>query len=187
MKSLTKLQKNALITFSIYFLVLVWVILLKCNMEWPVYVSRLSMGSMTLAERAEWSFCHFRFNEDGPIYSQAAIEDMVVNMILFLAVGMTLPLVLKEKKALVPFIGFGISLFFELTQFFNTIGGFAYIDLITNTLGTIIGMLFAHLIMKALKQNEKAASGILIVFQFIFSIIVGYGVVNTINHIEIYL
>lgn len=187
MKSLTKLQRNALITFAVYFLVLVWVILLKCNMEWPIYVSRLSMGGMTLAERAEWSFCHFRFNEDGPIYSQAAIEDMVVNIILFLAVGMTLTLVINKKKVLIPFIGFGLSLFFELTQFFNTIGGFAYIDLITNTLGTIVGMLLTHLVMKALKQNEKVASGILMAFQFLFGVIVGYGIVNTINNIEIYL
>jgi glycopeptide antibiotics resistance protein len=156
-------------------------------MEWPIFMSRLSIGSMTLAERAEWSFCHFRFNDDAPFYSKAAIEDMVANMIVFLAVGGTLSLVFEKKKAIVPFIGFGMSLFFELTQFFNTIGGFAYIDLITNTLGTILGMLLAYLIMTAINKNEKIASGILIVFQFIFSIIVGYGVYNTINHIEIYL
>ena len=187
MRSLTKLQKTAIATFFIYLLALVWVVLFKCNMEWSVFMSRLSMGSMTLAERAEWSFCHFRFNDDAPFYSQTAIEDMVANMIVFLPIGGTLYLILDKKKALIPFIGFGMSLFFELTQFFNTIGGFAYIDLITNTIGTILGMLIAYLIMTAINKNEKVASGILVVFQLLFSAIAVYGIVNTINHIEIYL
>lgn len=180
-----KLQLNALITFSIYILVLVWVIALKCNMEWPIFVSKLSMGSMTLAERAEWSFCHFRFNGDGPIYSKDAIEDMIVNVVLFLAVGMTLPIVLDRKKALTPLIAFFISLAFEMAQFFNTIGGFAYIDLITNTLGAVIGMIIVHFLLKALKPD--VASKILVIFQFIFGIIVIYGTVNTIINIDIYL
>ena len=63
------LKKDAIITFAIYMLILVWVIGLKCNMEFPVFMSKLSMGQMTLAERAEWSFCHIRFNNDGAMFS----------------------------------------------------------------------------------------------------------------------
>ena len=185
MKSTTKLQKHAALTFFIYILVLVWVITLKCNMEFPIFMSRATLEEMTLAERAEWSFCHFRFNEDGPFYSPAAIEDMLVNIVLFLAVGMTLPMALGKKKYITPFLGFLISLTFEMVQFFNAIGGFAYIDLITNTLGTIIGMIITHFLLKVIKPN--LATKILIVFQVIFSIIVIYGTINTINHIEIYL
>ena len=180
-----KLKLNAIITFSIYMLVLIWVIALKCNMEFPIFMSKLSMGSMTLAERAEWSFCHFRFNGDGPIYSKDAIEDMIVNVVLFLAVGMTLPVVLGRKKALTPVIAFCISLIFEIAQFFNMIGGFAYIDLITNTLGSIIGMIIVHFLLKALKPD--VASKILVLFQVIFGVIVIFGTVNTIINIDIYL
>ena len=166
-------------------LVLIWVIALKCNMEFPIFMSKLSMGNMTLAERAEWSFCHFRFNGDGPIYSKDAIEDMIVNVVLFLAVGMTLPVVLGRKKALTPVIAFCISLTFEIAQFFNMIGGFAYIDLITNTLGAIIGMIIVHFLLKALKPD--VASKILVLFQVIFGVIVIFGTVNTIINIDIYL
>lgn len=183
---MTKLQKYALATFITYLLVLIWVISLKCNMEWPVFMSRLSMGSMTLAERAEWSFCHFRFNEDGPIYSPAAIEDMVVNVILFLAVGMLLPMILEKRKYVAtPLVAFGLSLTFELVQFFSTVGGFAYIDLITNTLGAILGMIIIHLLLKVI--NPPLATKILAVVEVAFIAIVIYGTINTVNNIHIYL
>ena len=182
---MTKLQKNALGAFLIYIMVLVWVILLKCNMEWPIYVSRLSMGSMTIAERAEWSFCHFRFNGDGPISSRDAIEDIIVNVVLFLAIGMTLPMALGKRKGLTPIFAFLISLGFEITEFFDTIGGFAYIDLITNTLGAIIGMMILHLLLKVIKTDS--ACKILGAAQIAFAIITVYGIINTIIHIDIYL
>ena len=185
MRSLSKLQKNALLTFGIYMLVLVWVIGLKCNMEFSIFMSKLSMGQMSLAERAEWSFCHMRFNEDGPMFSAASIEDMLANMVLFLPVGMILPMVFDSKRyLLVPVFGFGLSLFFEISQFFNTIGGFAYIDLITNTLGTIIGTVLTYFILKLIKP--KTASIILAVFSVIFGAIVIFGTVNTVMNIEIY-
>lgn len=186
MKSFTKLQKSALITFIVYLLLLVWVITLKCNMEFSIFMSKLSMGSMTIAERAEWSFCHFRFNGDGPIYSKDAIEDMLVNVVLFLAVGMTLPMIFEKRKYLkTPLAAFGLSLAFEIVQFFSTIGGFAYIDLITNTLGAIVGMIILHFLLKVIKPD--VARVILTVFSVIFGIIVIYGTVNTINNIHIYL
>ncbi len=184
MKS-TKLQKDALITLGIYMLVLVWVIGLKCNMEFSILMSKLSMGQMSLAERAEWTFCHMRFNEDGPMFSAASIEDMLANMALFLPVGMILPMVYQKKRyILTPITAFGISLFFEISQFFNTIGGFAYIDLITNTLGAIIGMVLSYFILKLIKP--KTASIILEIFFVIFSAIAIFGTVNTVMHIEIY-
>ena len=181
MKNLTKLQKYSLITFGIYMLALIWVISFKCNMEWPIFMSKLSMGQMTLAERAEWSFCHFRFNGDGPIYSKDAIEDM-----LFLPVGMTLPMVFRRNVALITILlGFGISLAFEISQFFNMIGGFAYIDLITNTLGTALGVLLLYLIRKVV--DDRLAVKILFVFQIIFAVIAIFGTVNTIINIDLYL
>ena len=180
------LKKDAIITFAIYMLILVWVIGLKCNMEFPIFMSKLSMGQMTLAERAEWSFCHIRFNNDGAMFSKDSIEDMVVNIILFLAVGMLLPLIYQRKKYLLtPITAFFISLFFEISQFFNTIGGFAYIDLVTNTLGAILGMILIHFIMKAI--NNRTALVILRIFAVIFSAIVIFGTVNTILNIDIYL
>lgn len=186
MRSLSKLQKSALLTFGIYMLILIWVIGLKCNMEFPVFMSKLSMGQMSLAERAEWSFCHMRFNEDGPMFSLASIEDMLANIALFLPVGMLLPLIFDNKKyLLVPFLGFGLSLFFEISQFFNTIGGFAYIDLITNTLGAIIGALLTYIIMKLI--SERAANITLGIFSVLFGIIAIYGTVSTIINIDIYL
>ena len=186
MKSLTKLQKYSLITFGIYMLVLIWVISFKCNMEWPIFMSRLSMGSMSLAERAEWSFCHFRFNGDGPFYSKDAIEDMLVNIVLFLTVGMTLPMMFKRNGTLLTILsGFGISLAFEISQFFNMIGGFAYIDLITNTLGTALGVLLLYLIRKVV--DDRLAVKILFAFQIVFAVIAIYGTVSTIVNIDLYL
>ncbi len=186
MKIFTKLQKGALITFVIYCLVLIWVITFKCNMEFSIFMSKLSMGSMTLAERAEWSFCHFRFNGDGPVNTKDAVEDILVNISLFLPVGALLPMILKKKKFLkTPIIAFGMSLTFELVQFFSTIGGFTYIDLITNTLGAILGMIIVHFLLKVIKP--EVASKILVAADAIFGVVAIFGIVNTINNIHIYL
>ncbi len=95
-------------------------------------------------------------------------------------------MIVEKKKYLVtPILGFGISLGFEITQFFNTIGGFAYIDLITNTLGTVFGMVLVHLLLKVIKPS--LASKILIAFSVIFGIIAVYATINTLIHIDIYL
>ena len=47
MRSLTKLQKSALIAFSAYLLALVWVITLKCNMVQVVAESRYFVGQQS--------------------------------------------------------------------------------------------------------------------------------------------
>ena len=185
MKPLTKLQKDAILTFGIYMLLLTWIIGLKCNMETPVFFSKNYMGGMSLAERAEWSFCHFRFTGEEPIYLNKVIDDILVNIFLFLAVGMIWPLFFNNKNHLfAPLFGFGISFFLEISQFFNTIGGFAYIDLITNTLGATIGALLTHTIMKRI--SDRTASIILNIFAVVFGIFVIYGTINTIVNIEIY-
>ena len=185
MKSLTKLQKNALFTFVMYLLFLTWVIELKCNMEMPIFYSKTYMGGMSLAERAEWSFCHFRFTGEEPIYLNKVIDDILVNIFLFLAVGMLLPLIFNNQKyRLTPILGFGLSLFFEISPFFNTLGGFAYIDLITNTLGATIGALLTHTIMRRI--NNRTANVILNVFSVFFSVLAIYGIVSTIIHIDVY-
>jgi glycopeptide antibiotics resistance protein len=111
---------------------------------------------------------------------------MLVNILLFLPVGMTLPMVFRRNEALITFLfGFGISLAFEISQFFSTIGGFAYIDLITNTLGTTLGVLLLYLIRKVV--DDRLAVKILFVFQIIFAAIAIFGTVNTIINIDLYL
>ncbi len=185
MKRLTKLKGMALATFITYFLVLVWIISLKCNMETPIISSRDFLTSMNLLERAEWSFSTFRINGDDPNNFKEIFKDVLVNILLFLPVGMTLPFLFREKNSLaVIFLGFVLTLGFEFSQYYFALGGFTYIDLLTNTFGTIIGVLLLHLLRKII--SDKVATIILAAFVVIFAAIAIFGTVNTINHIDLY-
>lgn len=186
MKIPNKQRRTAAILFLIYILILVWVIMLKCNMEIPVRMSLQFFGDMTVEQRAEWTFCHFRFNGDGPFVSKDAIEDILVNIILFTPIGMMLPFIFKKQRfPLTALYGFLISLAFELSQFIFAIGGFAYIDLITNTVGSVLGCALFYLIYPRLK--ESTALKILHLTECALLCVLGFATVNTIINIEIYL
>jgi glycopeptide antibiotics resistance protein len=185
MKIQNKLRRTAAMLFLIYILILVWVIMLKCNMEIPVRMSLEFFGDMTVEQRAEWTFCHFRFNGDGPFISKDAIEDMLVNIVLFVPIGMMLPFIFKKHRfPMTALYGFLMTLAFELSQFIFAIGGFAYIDLITNTAGSVIGCALFYLIYPRLKENTVLK--ILHLAECTLLCILGFATVNTILNIELY-
>lgn len=185
MKITNETRKLGVLALIIYILVLVWVIMLKCNMEVPVRMSLEFFGEMTIEQRVEWTFHHFRFNGDGPLLSKDAIEDIIVNIILFIPIGAFLPFIFRNGALLLtPLYAFLITLGFELSQFIFGIGGFAYIDLITNTIGGIIGCGIFYLVTR--KAKDDHIKNLLLAICCLLLCILGFGLVNTIINVDIY-
>ena len=97
-----------------------------------------------------------------------------LNILLFLPMGFFLPLLWKKYRAILPCIlfGFCFSLTIELLQVF-TYRATDVNDLITNTLGTLIGWLFTtgiHLCFPSVRQHSRS-SDLVFVIAIPFSIL----------------
>lgn len=92
------------------------------------------------------------FAERGSIW---AFKNLGGNIILFIPIGIFLPLIWKRQRRLVSFIltVTGVILLVELIQLFAMLGSFDIDDLIFNVLGAIIGFIITKLIWR--NKNEK--------------------------------
>lgn len=171
------IKKAALIALSIYALVLFWGLILKCNLRDVVIDSRISMSEMTLLERTISS---------AGIFSKTNSYDIILNMLAFLPIGLLFPFFIEKntyfKSAI---LGTFISLAIELAQLLIPIGGFAYMDIITNSLGAFIGAMIHYLLHNITEERMQIialrVSSVLAAFTGMFAI------VNTIRNIDIYL
>ena len=173
-----KIKRLALITFILYMLVLFWIIALKCNMKVPISDTRAMNAGKTLAERFD---LYLRLKT---VRSDAA--DSLVNIILFIPVGMLLPFFMRKLKyAKTVIIGFLMTVGFEVLQIITCFGMFTYADLIHNTAGAAIGALIHFLLLKIAKEKPLT-----ITFYILFAILgittlIGY--INTAINIGIYI
>ncbi len=74
------------------------------------------------------------------------------NIIMFIPIGILIPILFKIKNLTVIFIGFSLSLFIEINQLF-LVRGTDIDDIIFNTLGTTLGLLIYKLLYKKLKSR----------------------------------
>lgn len=93
-------------------------------------------------------------------YNDEAIRTMIMNMALFLPLGLTLPYVFGNRKDIrrkwicCLLIGCGISIAVELVQYCFALGQAETDDVICNTLGCGLGVL-ADCIYEGAKKNKK--------------------------------
>ena len=105
------------------------------------------------------------------------IFDEFFNMIIFAPFGIALPLINKKIKILPQVLFcFCLSLIIEVTQYFTAIGGLASDDLIMNTLGYFLGLVFYILIFK--KLSDKTNYRVLLIVDVLLCIIAVIGVVT---------
>lgn len=82
--------------------------------------------------------------------------DVWGNIILFMPLGIYLAIIFKEMKpAKIIGIGLAASFTFEALQYLLGIGASDITDLITNTLGTAVGLMICILIRKIIKDEER--------------------------------
>ena len=113
-------------------------------------------------------------------------EDTLVNIILFLPLGMVLPFLMKKRVYLNSILsGAVISVAFEVFQIVSCIGMFTYGDIIYNTLGVIIGSTLYVILIKTAK--EKSLTIAFIVHILILIPVLIYATINTVNNIHLYI
>ena len=140
-------QKRFIVTaFACYIALLVWLVIFK-----------LEFNPANLPRYRQLIF--IPFSERSGISKSAVMEELVMNVLAFIPLGVYLSALEKPKKAWARvLVGFCLSLVFELLQFAFAIGTTDVTDLINNTLGTLLGILLFALLRKLLKEKAAVVS-----------------------------
>ena len=172
-----KISRLALITFILYMLLVFWVIALKCNMEITISDTKIMNRGLSLGERFKMYLSMRSF--------KSGTRDALVNMILFLPIGMLLPFFPKKLPYLKALFGcIGLTIGFEILQIIDCIGMFTYADLIYNTLGGAFGIALHFLLRRIVKER---ALEITLLSHIVFISLCDIGaLINTLINIRIY-
>lgn len=139
-----KRKLNAsIIIYVVYCLILIWLVLFKFTFS---------------LEDFQWLQTGRRVNLI-PFYYDIGVgyvhaKEVIMNAIVFVPMGLYLKmLAVSGKKAIL--IGAAVSLAFELIQFVFAIGASDITDIMTNTLGTVVGVCLYALLRKVFADKEK--------------------------------
>ena len=126
------LRKLIKISFIIYVLLLSWIIVLKfrINISDLKYIRKINL-------------IPFRSNN---------LKEAMVNLILFVPLGMYLKYLFKDKKILNVLVIALTSLFYEVLQYIFHIGVSDITDIIINVIGGVIGILLINVITKIINK-----------------------------------
>jgi len=147
------------ILFSVYFFILVWILLFKMSFSIDELYKNRSiniipfMGSVLV---------------NGRIY----ISEIINNIVVFIPIGIYVCMLKKDWPILKQIsVGFFISLGIEVLQFVLAIGATDITDLIGNTLGGIVGIGVFYLFSKVFKNKTNNIINILALIATILLIV----------------
>lgn len=137
-----KKEYFTLIVCILYLILLSWLILFKLATN-PEMIP--CMRNINLVPFAESVIVN------GKIY----LKEIIYNILAFVPSGVYISIIKKDwslsKKAIVVF---GLSLLFEITQYIFALGGSDITDLITNTLGGVLGIEVYSLFRRVFKEKS---------------------------------
>lgn len=154
---MNKKKKITKILFMVYILLLIWIILFKTSFSISDFIGLLKIRSINLI----------------PFYYPAKVSfhlrEVIANILIFVPLGIYLKMLdIKSKKVIL--YGLILSLVLEVSQFIFKLGASDITDIITNTIGTILGVCGYVLLEKMFKNKEKI-DNILRLFAFIVTIL----------------
>ena len=137
-KENTKSNKLIIVAFTLYVLLLIWIIVFKfiLNLSYLKYIRTIKI-------------IHFKAN--GVVNG---MRETIINVVLFIPLGMYLKYLLKDRKFLSIVIISSTSLLFEILQYIFHIGVSDITDIIMNTIGGIIGMILMVIFLSITKKNN---------------------------------
>ena len=186
-KEIKRLNILSIILFCIYILLLIWIVLLKCNIYLSITNGYFEFKTLTLKERFDYYLIPFidYINNDST-QTFIKFKDGILNVIVFIPLGLYLSFFIKNNKFIkVIFYTFLISLLFEIIQLFSLLGSFQTEDLILNTFSGLLGYIIYKIIYK--EKNIKVLNILFLICIIILTPILIYGVINTINMIDVYI
>lgn len=181
-----KLNKLIKIGIVIYILVLIWIVYFKFGNIYLVWHNAFSISHLSPLERFMFDIIPFDFSNSPDSQLLSQIFDEFLNGLIFAPFGVALPLLNKKIKILPQLLFcFGLSLIIEITQYFTAIGGLASDDLIMNTLGYFLGLIFYYLVFKKLK--DKTNYRVFIIVNTLLFIVVIIGVITVVPSFTRYI
>lgn len=144
MNRINKSTQLTLALFAIYLIALVWIIVLKFNIDFSYMQGQRSINLIPYSE-------HLILN------GKADFGELILNVLIFVPLGLYVGILFEKwkfakKVALFSFMSFLL----EVTQYMLGIGAFDVTDIINNTLGGLIGLMIYKGVEKAFKNRLKA-------------------------------
>ena len=163
----------------LYFIILFWVLLFKCNVNealnvdlnrsktvWERFIQGITTDSI---KKTIWAFKLRNYTEICAVF---------FNVIGLIPTGILFRCFYKRGKALV--LSFLVIAFIEFFQLFTGYGGIETADFITNMIGSVIGViLFEKLVLKIKPKYLNNTIRFAIYPAFVLAV---FGIVNTIIH-----
>ena len=133
-----------------YTLILVWIIVFKCNINEELFIER--NRSLSLWERFTFNIIPFR-DVIVSIKGHRIITSLAffLNTVLLIPGGMLLGFFVGKKSGLLVSLAFILGI--EIFQLFSCWGGFDFTDVIMNVLGVYIGFLIYDLLYPVLSAK----------------------------------
>ena len=141
------------ILFVMYCLILIWIILFKLSFSLEEIQALRGVSNI--------NFIPFHYDTETSLH----FKEVILNILIFVPFGLlTTMMHFNLRKSLI--IGFGFSFVMEAGQYIFRLGSSDITDLITNTLGTIVGVILYVLLLRIFRNRDKV-DRILIIFTFI--------------------
>ncbi|MBD5540667.1 MAG: VanZ family protein [Lachnospiraceae bacterium] len=164
---------GAIVCFAIYFCGFLYFTFFSREAEQETFAMLQPLRAYKLAFTFDSGFLHVikQIFTEGPrvgfdsihIESTETLEGIILNILLFVPFGYMLPCIFRKmQKALwgVVLIGFVCSLLTETVQLVTNLGWFDLDDLLNNTIGCIVGVVFYGVFLRERKMevSEEAAT-----------------------------
>ena len=133
-------KRITLVLFIIYLVALCWILLFKLGVQFSYMQNR----SVNLIPFKSWFF-------SGKIDA----AEVVSNIIVFVPLGIYTCMLFTWSFAKKLFFFFSCSLFIEMLQLIFAVGAFDTTDIVTNTVGGIIGWMLYKAIEKVLNSTVR--------------------------------
>lgn len=176
------------LVFASYMIIFIWIVIFKCGFVDDLKITHKYISSLTIYQRiinpAEIQSLIYRI-QIGEYFHRSILEPFL-NIVIFVPVGLYVTFFQNKKRIFNTYlISFAISMAIELIQLATMIGGFSFLDLVTNTIGGIAGYFAYKLIYN--ESRVKVLNIISVIVSIIALPIAIYAIYNVANNIDFYI
>ena len=179
------------ILFITYLFLFVWIVLFKCNIYLSITNGYWEFKTLTIKERFLYYIVPFEdYLKDLSRLWSVKVKDGVLNIFIFMPIGLYLSYFIKEKKFIKTILySIIISLSIEIIQLFTLLGSFQSEDLILNLFGGFLGYFIYRLLYKK-HNSEKRIISLNVVSLFFMIVLIPIAIsafIKTIDMIDLYI
>ena len=174
------LRLEVIFATCLYTYILLWIVCLKLGNAEMLIRNYINLTELNLEERFMWDIIPFHTRQNHELQRM----EFIANSLIFAPYGVFLNYLFKKRNVFRDvFLCFAFSLAIEVFQLYSLLGGFATEDLIMNTLGYFVGLIFYYLIFK--KRTTKTCVWICCVANLILLPIFVYALITTLQNWEL--